>query len=66
MTYVEQELANASWAVEELTNKVNELTEKLEKAHRRLNTFRLMVDIKDKRIIPVIAETGTVADVTFS
>ena len=66
MTYVEQELANASWAVEELTNKVTELTEKLEKAHRRLNTFRLMVDIKDKRIIPVIAETGTVADVTFS
>ena len=66
MTYVEQELASAAWDVEELTNKVSDLTAKLENARKRLNTFRLMVDIKDKKIIPVVAENGTVADVTFS
>ena len=66
MTYVEQELASAAWDVEELTSKVKEFTAKLENARKRLNTFRLMVDIKDKKIIPVVAETGTVADVTFS
>lgn len=38
----------------------------LRSAHSRRTVYRLMNDIRTGKIIPVIAETGEIANVTFS
>ena len=66
MTHVEQELLSTENQVKALTNNLTTITGRIVAANRKLATLRLMNDIRLGRIIPVIAETGTVADVTFS
>ena len=66
MTLVEQELQNAENQVRVLSEKLTEYTGRMVKAQRRLATYRLMNDIRLGKILPVVAETGNIANVTFS
>ena len=66
MTLVEQELQNAENQVRVLREKLTEYTDRMVKAQRRLATYRLMNDIRLGKILPVVAETGQLADVTFN
>ena len=66
MTFVEKEYNKAVEDVKSIKYAVCKYTEELQKAEKHLAQCRLMNDIRLGKIIPVIAETGTVADVTFS
>ena len=66
MTHVEQELRNAENQVRVLNEKITEYTGRIVAANRRLATYRLMNDIRLGKILPVVAETGNIANVTFS
>lgn len=66
MTYVEQELLSAENQVKALTKTLNAMTGRVVKANRKLAMLRLMNDIRLGKIIPVVAENGTIANVTFS
>ena len=66
MTFVEKEYNKAVEDVKSIKYAVCKYTEELQKAEKRLAQCRLMNDIRLGKIIPVVAENGTVADVTFS
>ena len=66
MTHVEQELLSTENQVKALTNNLNTIKGRIVAANRKLATLRLMNDIRLGRIIPVVAENGTIANVTFS
>ncbi len=66
MTLVEKAYNKALDDVTRITYAISKYTEELEKAKKRLAQCRLLNDIRLGKIIPVVAENGTVADVTFS
>ena len=66
MTFVEKEYNKALKDVASIEYAIRRYTEELEKAKKHLAQYRLMNDIRLGKIIPVVAENGTVADVTFS
>lgn len=66
MTFVEKEYNKAAEDVKSITYAIRKYTEELEKAEKRLAQYRLMNDIRLGKIIPVVAENGTIANVTFS
>ena len=66
MTFVEKEYNKAFEDVKSITRAIFKYTEELDKAKKRLAQYRLMNDIRLGKIIPVVAENGTIASVTFS
>lgn len=56
-------------ALDHYKNSVENLVDamhNLEQARSRRTVYRLMNDIRTGKIIPVVAETGEIANVTFS
>ena len=66
MTFVEKEYNKALEDIKSIKYAVCKYTEELDKAEKRLAQYRLMNDIRLGKIIPVVAENGTIANVTFS
>ena len=66
MTFIEKEYNKALEDVKSIRHAVCKYTEELQKAEKRLAQYRLLNDIRLGKIIPVVAENGTVANVSFS
>lgn len=66
MTNVEMKLMAFTDLGNRLSSVIKEHMEMLEDVQRSFNQYKLLNDIRTGKIIPVVADTGRPANVTFS
>lgn len=60
------ELNDMDAKVNRLTKEFDEVQDMLSAARRKYNQYRILDDIRRGKLIPVVADTGEIASITFS